>query len=177
MTSGSVRRTSLGQARRQAHRIVCGSHDPEHVRCGGADVVDMYLRIGEIQIPRRLSVECHLLHVADDPDDLDWAWRSVIVIDEQVRADRFEAVQPLASQLLVHNRYRTGLFSVILRECASASQRNACRLEVARRHAAKLRDWHPFPFDGPPLHRKGNPRRQSAQGKNRDCAGIRHGGQ
>mgnify|MGYP003694634109 CR=1 FL=1 len=57
----------------------------------------MDLRIGQIQIPRRLAVERHLLHVADDADDLDRPRRAVVVVDEEARADRLESAEPPAA--------------------------------------------------------------------------------
>ena len=129
----------------------------------GADVVGVDLRIGEIQIPRRLSVERHLLHVPDDPDDFDRPRRSVVVVHQQARADRLEPVEPLAGQLLVHHRHRPRPVGVALRERAPALQRDARRFEVPGRHGAELRERHALPFDGSTLHRERHARQQSAQ--------------
>jgi hypothetical protein len=166
-----------GEAAREAHWIAGRSYDPEHVRGRGADVVWVNLRVGEVQIPGRPSIECHLLHVPDDPDDLHWPRRPVVVVHQEASTDRVQPLEPLADQLLVHNRHRRRPVSVALRQAATELQRDARRFEVPWRHGAKLREGHVLSFNGSALDGERNAPQEPAQREQGDRPGIRDGRQ
>src|SRR5262245_15231852 len=115
----------------------------------------MDLRIGEVEIPRRLSgVEGKLLHVADNADDFDGPRRTVAVVDQQPRADRVEALEPAIRQRFVDDRHRRRSIRITLGKRPAAREWDTYGLEVPGGRDAELGERHALPFDRPPFHRK-----------------------